>query len=217
MAKLELLKPKIKELAEKLIAECKKLGHQIAIAQTLRTIEEQDALYAQGRTKPGNIVTWAKGGESFHNFGVAFDFCPLVNGKLDWNNLELFKKIGTVGKSLGLEWGGDWPKPKTDLPHFEYKCGFTLKDFQGNKVDWKKFELSSVNSIPVLTNPQITFPALKVTSQDGLNVRGGPGTDQAKLGKLAFSEIILPLEKTSGWVKIKYGNSFGWVSESYLA
>ena len=55
MAKLELLKPKVRELAEKLISECKNLGRQITITQTLRTIEEQDALYAQGRTRPGNI------------------------------------------------------------------------------------------------------------------------------------------------------------------
>lgn len=211
MAKLELLKPKVRELAERLINECKNLGYQSTITQTLRTIEEQDALYAQGRTKPGNIVTYAKGGESFHNFGVAFDFCPIVNGKLDWNNLELFKKIGSIGKSLGLEWGGDWPTPKTDLPHFECKCGFTLKDFQNNKVDWKKFD---VGTIPA---PQVRLANLKVTAREGLNVRSGPAATNAKIGKLNFGEAVVPLEKSSGWFKIKYGDSFGWVSESYLA
>ncbi len=216
MAKLELLKPKIGELAEKLIAECKKSGYKVTITQTLRTIEEQDALYTQGRTKPGNIVTKAKGGYSFHNFGVAFDICPIVDGKAAWNDNALFRKIGEIGMNIGLEWGGTWTS-FPDLPHFQYLAGYTLEDFRNNRVDWKKFELSSINPIPVLKNSQIIFPALKVTSQDGLNVRGGPGTDQAKLGKLAFAEIIVPLEKTSGWVKIKYGNSFGWVSESYLA
>jgi len=73
MAKLELLKPKVKKLAEMLIEECKKSNYQITIVQTLRTIEEQDALYAQGRTKSGNIVTYAKGGQSFHNFGVVIE------------------------------------------------------------------------------------------------------------------------------------------------
>ena len=92
MAKLELLKPKVQELAEKLISECKNLGRQIIVTQTLRTIEEQDALYAQGRTRPGNIVTKAKGGYSLHNFGVAFDICPVVNGKAEWNDNALFKK-----------------------------------------------------------------------------------------------------------------------------
>ena len=216
MAKLELLKPKIRGLAERLINECKNLGYQVTITQTLRTIEEQDALYAQGRTKPGNIVTKAKGGYSLHNFGVAFDICPIVNGKAAWNDTALFKKIGEIGVSLGLEWGGTWTS-FPDLPHFQYLAGHSLADFHNNKVDWKKFELDDANPIPTLTNLQNVPLALKVTAQDGLNVRGGPGTGHAKLGKLAFAEMVVPLEKTSGWVKIKYGNSFGWVSESYLA
>lgn len=213
MAKLELLKPKVKKLAEMLIEECKKSNYQITIVQTLRTIAEQDALYAQGRTKPGNIVTYAKGGESFHNFGVAFDFCPIVNGKTDWNNLELFKKIGTIGKSLGLEWGGDWLTPKTDLPHFECKRGFTLKDFQNNKVDWKKFEVDSAG----ISMPKDQTLTLKVTAQDGLNVRSGPGTQYDRIDKLVFAETVTPLEKSNGWIKISHNGSLGWVSELYLA
>ena len=138
MAKLELLKPKIRGLAERLINECKNLGYQVTITQTLRTIEEQDALYAQGRTKPGNIVTKAKGGYSLHNFGVAFDICPIVNGKAAWNDTALFKKIGEIGVSLGLEWGGTWTS-FPDLPHFQYLAGHSLADFRNNKVDWKKF------------------------------------------------------------------------------
>lgn len=216
MAKLELLKPKVRGLAERLINECKNLGYQITITQTLRTIEEQDDLYAQGRTKPGNIVTKAKGGYSLHNFGVAFDICPIVNGKAEWNDNALFKKIGEIGMKIGLEWGGTWAS-FPDLPHFQYLADYSLADFRTNKVDWKKFELDSENTIPTLTNSQNAFPLLKVTTQDGLNVRGGAGTGYAKLGKLAFAETITPLEKTSGWVKIKFGNGFGWVSESYLA
>ncbi len=215
MAKLELLKPKVKELAEKLINECKQQGHQIVVTQTLRTIEEQDALYAQGRTKPENIVTKAKGGYSLHNFGVAFDICPIVNRKAEWNDNELFKKIGEIGMKIGLEWGGTWTS-FLDLPHFQYLAGYSLADFRNNKVDWGKFELDSINSISTFPNSQKTFSVLKVTARDGLNVRGGPGTKHTKLGKLAFAEMVIPLEKTSGWVKIKYGNSFGWVSEIYL-
>lgn len=210
MAKLELLKPKIKELAEKLINECKQQGHQITVTQTLRTIEEQDALYAQGRTKPGNIVTKAKGGYSLHNFGVAFDICPIVNGKAEWNDNALFKKIGEIGMKIGLEWGGTWAS-FPDLPHFQYLAGYSLADFRGNKVDWKKFE---VNAVPT---PQIKLASLKVTAQDGLNVRSGPAATNTKIGKLNFGEVVVPLEKNSGWVKINYQGGFGWVSESYLA
>lgn len=106
--------------------------------QTLRTTKEQDTLYAQGRTKVGNIVTNAKGGYSFHNFGVAFDVCPVVNKKLEWNDKKIFKKIGTIGLSLGLEWGGAW-KAFKDLPHFQYTANYTLADFRKNKVAYEKF------------------------------------------------------------------------------
>lgn len=216
MAKLELLKSKVKELAGRLINECKQQGHQITVTHTLRTIEEQDALYAQGRTKPGNIVTKARGGYSLHNFGVAFDICPIVNGRAAWNDTALFKKIGEIGMKVGLEWGGAWAS-FPDSPHFQYLAGYSLADFRNNKVDWKKFEPDSVNPISTLPNSQNTLPALKVTAQSGLNVRGGPGTGHAKLGKLTFAETVIPLEKANGWVKIKHGNGFGWVSEGYLA
>lgn len=203
MPNLELLKPKVKALAEGLIGECQKAGHQIAIVQTLRTIAEQDALYAQGRTKPGKIVTNARGGYSFHNFGVAFDMCPVVNGQLAWNNLPLFRQIGTIGMRLGLEWGGTWTS-FPDLPHFQYLAGYALADFRNQAVDWKKFEL-------------VRFADMRVTARTGLNVRSGPAAANPKIGALSFGDIITPLEKSGGWVKIKHQGGFGWVNESYLA
>ena len=209
MAKLELLKPKVRELVEKLINECKNQGHQITITQTLRTIEEQDSLYAQGRTKPGNIVTKAKGGYSLHNFGVAFDICPIVNGKAAWSDNELFKKIGEIGVKIGLEWGGTWTS-FPDLPHFQYLAGYSLADFRNNKIDWKKFETSDE---VMSQNAPI---GLKVTAQEGLNVRSGPAATNTKIGKLSFGEVVVPLEKNNGWVKINYKDGFGWVSETYL-
>ena len=56
---------------------------KVRIAQGLRTFAEQDALYAQGRTKPGAKVTNAKGGQSIHNYGLAVDIYPVINGKID--------------------------------------------------------------------------------------------------------------------------------------
>ena len=136
MANLNLLKPKVKALATRLIKKCRQQEIEIIVTQTLRTLEEQDALYAQGRTKPGKIVTQAKGGYSFHNFGVAFDICPIVNGKAEWQDENLFKKIGAIGKKIGLEWGGEWTSFR-DLPHFQYLAGYSLADFRNNKIDWK--------------------------------------------------------------------------------
>lgn len=213
MAKIDLLKPKVKKFAEKLCDECKKVGYNIIFTHTLRTIEEQDELYAQGRTKPGKIITNAKGGFSFHNYGVAFDICPVVNNKLDWNNINLFDTIGKIGISLGLEWGGSW-KELVDRPHFQYTSDYSLADFRNNKIDWKKFEINNEN-VNVLSQNSILI--LKVSAREGLNVRIGPSAEQNKIGKLVFGEQIAPIEKINGWVKIKYKDGFGWIRESYLS
>lgn len=107
-------------------------GIEILITQGLRTWEEQDALYAKGRSIPpiGQkfIVTKAKGGQSFHNFGLAVDIVVLDSiGKADWDTSHPgWKAAAKAGKSLGLEWGGDWKSFK-DLPHFQYTAGFNLQ------------------------------------------------------------------------------------------
>lgn len=96
-----------------------------AVVQGNRTQAEQDALYAQGRTKPGPKVTWTR--NSNHIGGRAVDLAPYVNGKIEWDDngkLGLWPKIASAmkqaAKELGvpLEWGGDWTKTK-DRPHFE--------------------------------------------------------------------------------------------------
>ena len=76
MRDITLCHPRLQALAAELIKECEKQGLQIKIGETLRTTAEQDALYAQGRTKPGTIVTNAKGSSysSYHQWGTAFDF-----------------------------------------------------------------------------------------------------------------------------------------------
>lgn len=138
--KIAQLLPLVGRQTQKLITRCKKeLGIDLFIVSTYRSIKEQDILYAQGRT---NLklpkVTNAKGGESLHNFKVAFDCCPIANGKLLWN--YDFKKIGKIGKELGFFWGGDWTGKLIDLGHFEMKLEYTLKDFQQSKVDLSKFK-----------------------------------------------------------------------------
>lgn len=144
MADINLLRPKTKKLCELWIEECRKAGINLIISQTLRSMETQDAYYAQGRetlesvnakrkkaklapikTIENKIVTNAKPGASPHNYGLAWDFVPIVNGKPDWNNLALFKKCGEIAKKLNfegytLEWGGDFKTIK-DYPHIQLK------------------------------------------------------------------------------------------------
>lgn len=112
--------PKIILLANKLVSECTLQGYPIRITETVRTVERQDQLYAQGRTEPGNIVTNAKGSSysSMHQWGIAFDICR-ADGKGAYNESGgYFNKVGQIGKNLGLEWGGDWSSI-VDKPHFQ--------------------------------------------------------------------------------------------------
>lgn len=131
--KLEDLHPKVEGMCRAFIAACSKEGIDVLITSTYRDKESQDVLYAQGRTSPGKKVTNAKGGQSFHNYKVAFDFVPIVNGKAQWSDLKLFKKCGDIGKKVGLEWAGDWITFK-ELAHFQFTNGLTLKDFQSGKI-----------------------------------------------------------------------------------
>lgn len=125
-----LLPVKLKAVA--FVVACAKQNIDILITSTYRDIESQNALYAQGRSTDGNIVTNAKGGQSFHNYKCAFDFVPIVNGKAQWNDLDLFKKCGAIAKQVGLEWAGDWVKFK-EMAHCQYTGGLNLSDLQNGK------------------------------------------------------------------------------------
>ncbi|ASA96819.1 M15 family metallopeptidase [Anoxybacillus sp. FSL W8-0104] len=125
--------PLVATKARQLIERAYKEGINIIITQGLRTIEEQNELYAQGRTKTGKIVTNARGGYSYHNFGLAFDFAILnADGSVNWNVDEKWKRVGALGKSLGLEWGGDW-RDFPDYPHFQLTFGLSLADLRAGK------------------------------------------------------------------------------------
>lgn len=89
----------------------------VGISQTLRTKAEQDEIYAQGRIKPGKIVSNVKYPNSMHCWGVAFDVFVQRGGKAIWDTAA-YKPVGEIGESLGLEWGGRWQN-FPDAPHFE--------------------------------------------------------------------------------------------------
>ena len=119
--------PQLAARIRNMAADLKAQGITIAVTSGLRTFAEQDALYAQGRTKPGGIVTNARGGQSLHNYGLATDVVPLdANGQPNWNVGEsTWQKIGAAGKKQGLEWGGDWTSFK-DRPHFQMTGGKSI-------------------------------------------------------------------------------------------
>lgn len=114
------LHPRLQSKIKELILKSAKAGLLIGIGECVRTVEEQDALYAQGRTEPGNIVTNAKGStySSMHQWGIAFDFYRNDGHGLYNDSDAFFRQVGKIGKSIGLEWGGDWTSP-VDKPHFQ--------------------------------------------------------------------------------------------------
>ena len=113
------LLPHVRPYARALYFKARDNGIAINIISGTRTYAEQDALYAQGRTKAGNIVTNARGGYSNHNFGIAFDI-GVFSGNRYLPESPLYKAVGALGMELGLEWGGNW-KTIVDQPHFQLR------------------------------------------------------------------------------------------------
>lgn len=130
------LDPRVGRRCQHHIENCRANGIDLLITSTYRDPAEQDALYAQGRTKPGKKVTNAKGGQSMHNYRLAYDVVPLRNGKAVWgttgDDLVLWNRVGALGKAAGLEWAGDWKSFK-EFPHFQWTGGLTLKELQAGE------------------------------------------------------------------------------------
>lgn len=139
MVDMNKLHPKLRKLTNELLTACERKGIPIRITQGYRSKAEQDALYAQGRTKPGNKVTNARGGYSMHNWGVAIDYCR-NDGKAPFDDSDgFFTKVGKVGMSLGLEWGGQWRSIK-DKPHFQLPdWGSTTENLRAKYGTYEKF------------------------------------------------------------------------------
>lgn len=133
MADLKNMHPVLQTLADKFVKACAQKNITVGITQGFRSTEYQNELYAQGRTKAGKIVTNCKGGQSPHNYGLAFDFCLYTNGKVDWDSRNKNWAIaGAIGESLGMEWGGRW-KQFVDLPHLQFMFGLTIQQLQKGK------------------------------------------------------------------------------------
>jgi len=133
--KIEDLLPPVQQRVKAMIDACKAEGIDLLITSTYRDNASQNALYAQGRTAPGKVVTNARAGQSFHNYRCAVDVVPLRNGKPVWDSKDaIWQRIGSIGKAAGLEWAGDWKRFK-EFPHFQYTGGLTLAQLQsGSKI-----------------------------------------------------------------------------------
>lgn len=130
--RIEDLHPDLQPLCTAFMRQCQDAGVEPLITCTYRSGEEQDVLYAQGRTKPGPRVTNARAGQSAHNATIkgkpaarAFDVVPMVGGKPMWDASHPHWQImGRIGEGLGLNWYGN-PRAKfREFPHFELAKGY---------------------------------------------------------------------------------------------
>ena len=123
--------------ARQWLRTCREAGINVKIICGTRSYEEQAALYAKGRTKPGSKVTNARPGFSWHNFGVAWDFVVFdPKGQPLWDS-PLMARCGKIGEELGLEWGGSWKSFK-DKPHLQLKTGISLAEARQRVKDGKR-------------------------------------------------------------------------------
>lgn len=140
------LHPVVRDEVLKIITECDAAltgRAKVRITQSLRTFQEQEQLYAIGRTKSGKKVTNAKPGQSIHNYGLAVDICLMIDGKTaswdtakDWDNDQVadWHECVKIFSKYGWEWGGNW-KTFKDLPHFE-KRSIKTKTSE-IKISWR--------------------------------------------------------------------------------
>jgi peptidoglycan LD-endopeptidase CwlK len=104
-------------------------GFDVRVLSGTRTYAEQNALFAKGRTKPGQKVTNARGGSSNHNFGIAWDIGIFKNGEYIANDVTPYKEVAEFCLTPTLEWGGNW-KTFKDTPHFQLATGKTIKQLR---------------------------------------------------------------------------------------
>lgn len=200
MRGIEHLHPEAQEKAKQLQALCDSKGLKLLITETLRTASEQDALYAQGRTIPGKIVTNCKGSsyQSPHQWGVAFDFCKNIKGQ-EYSDTAFFNYVGSLAKSIGLFWGGDF-KSFIDTPHLELpvylpnNSTITLKTKYGTpekfKATWDK-NIGDGSAVP--QNNGRADPALTIANYPTIK-KGSKGEYvvilQKKLGGLTADGVF---------------------------
>ncbi len=191
------LHPKAQKLGLLLIRECAKQGISILIGECVRTIAEQDAVYAKGRTVAGDIVTNCRGVNysSMHQWRIAFDI--YLNMDIDGDGKTsddafndstlLFEKIGKIGQSIGLEWGGAWTSIK-DRPHFQLPdWGSTpskLKKLYGTPekfmATWKAETVVGASEVKTISEhyyPQLGPDSVFVRLQKALGVPVGSSAE----------------------------------------
>ena len=127
------LQPAAQRAARRFMRRAVDAGFNVRILSGTRSYAEQDALFEQGRSKPGLIVTHARGGQSNHNFGLAWDIGLFATDGSYLDESPLYEEVPTAGLSPELEWGGNWANFK-DRPHYQLATG---KDLATIRTDFE--------------------------------------------------------------------------------
>ena len=143
------LNPLLVSKVQQLLKVANGQGLSVDVFSDFRSMDEQQRLYNLGRTVKnpdgatdklpmGNIVTEAKPGQSWHNWGLAVDIVFKINRNWDWGIRNNWDRLGQLGENLGLVWGGHFPPRLIDKPHFELTGGLTIAEAQ---------ELEDINDV----------------------------------------------------------------------
>ena len=124
---LNLLYPPFRSKLLAGLAEARKAEIPLQLFETIRTRERQSILYAQGRTAPGRIITRARAGRSYHQYGLAADLVMWIDGKWSWAETDLYRKAGPIFERYGLTWLG---RTSRDLVHYQLKIDLSLNDLE---------------------------------------------------------------------------------------
>ena len=119
---ISLLRPDVAANCRLWLKRCAAAGLNVLVTNTVRDREYQEHLYAQGRTRPGQIITNSPV-PTFHSdrAGLAFDFCENVRGH-EYGDAAFFRRAADIAKEMGFSWGGDW-KSFPDMPHLQWDDG----------------------------------------------------------------------------------------------
>ncbi len=127
---LNALHPYFRDKVIELIHRCEAKGIELAIVETYRTHAKQSEYKSMGKK-----YTRSGAGKSKHQYGLAIDVVPIVNGEPEWNNKYLWRRVGVVGEQLGLRWGGRW-RSLYDPGHFEWTGGLSAEELARGKAPY---------------------------------------------------------------------------------
>ncbi len=222
--RIEGIHPSVKQYAYAFVNQIQsELGKTVRVTSGLRTYAEQDELYAKGRTAPGGKVTNARGGQSYHNFGLAIDIVEIDGRQANWNGP--WEEFGRIGRSLGWEWGGDW-SGFVDKPHFQMTFGLSTAQLRqlyaangGNFVSLDSapdrpgpLTGGGTTDTPTTSDPEGSMGTGTVTASR-LNVRSGPGSGNPIVGKLNSGASVTIHQIEGDWLMIGEGQ---WVHGGYV-